>query len=146
MKRRDVAYFAAECALLLFLCPAAIGAYAVWRQGAQDFSAYSVVLGIPATASLALVLASELAPGLLGNGRLSFPLNLTLPIAYLPLLLASLVLWTTNRGSIEATPEMLLPAHLWRNPLLLAATFAGQVVLLTLVMIARRQPRDEQTW
>jgi hypothetical protein len=131
--------------MLLFGCSGTLGAYRIWRQGANRITDYSVAIGIPATASVALIVAALIAPNLVAPGRLRFPLNLTLPIAYLPLMLASLVMWTTNRGSIQATPEVLLPARLWAEPGLLAASFASQTILLTLLVAARRDETDDET-
>jgi len=102
-------------------------------------AAVLVEFSAPAIAAMALLMLSLSFPSLLEPYRFAFPVNLTAPAVFCALTYCIVSLVTTPQSSIEATPEVVVPALAWLDWRLVAATYASQVVLLSAtVLLARR--------
>jgi hypothetical protein len=142
LRASDRFALAMECAVILFLCAAIPGAFWVWRHGGQGMLAYSPAVGLPGGAALIFIAVGVTVSGLFAVDRIAFPLNVTLPIVFTTLLLATHAIWTqiTTRGSsIAALPEGLREADVWAHPGLLGLTVFLQFAALSGVAVLKRR-------
>src|SRR2546423_6808843 len=98
-----------ETSSALFICGAGFGIVTMVLQGVKSPKALIVATSLPAAASLLLLVAALIVPGIYAVKRMAFPLNFTLPLIHgsLVYMLAEL-----TRGSfrLERPPDALLPA------------------------------------
>jgi len=123
--------FALECAGLLYLVCMATGLIHLWRTA--PISVISVVgtLSAPAIATLVFAVVAALVPNLLGQGKLASPLNMTLPLVYMGLLIAVLQLaWGTDLPFLRLR-EIYGWSAVWSNPLMLVIGAGLQILVLT---------------
>jgi hypothetical protein len=125
----------------LFLSSAALGYFLLNRAEYPALRDYAVVLGPLASATLVYIAASLAIRDLHAPGRLVFPLNLTLPVVFTLLIRVSVILWASPSGPAFRTPDALLPALVWTNPLALALLALIQCALLTLLSFVSRETR-----
>lgn len=123
---------AIETSMLLFPSAAFVGVFHVWRQNPTHREVYAVVAGVPALAAFLFLLAAAFVPNLTAVKSFRFPLNVSLPLAFCGLLLASEMLWTTSPNALSTGHEVLQFATLWTIPGVLIETLLLQVILLTL--------------
>ncbi len=132
-----------EICFSMFLCSAAIAVAQTWQSGKSDSLAYAVALGVPAVAWLGFVVVACAIPSLLAPGKLSFPLNVTLPVVYTGLTALVHGLVMRSGSSLTATNSRLAPAEIWGQTSTLAMALVVQVVLLSVfVSVARAVQRD----
>jgi hypothetical protein len=119
-----------ESSSALFICGAVFAIISMVLQGIHSPKALIVATSLPAAASLLLLVAALMVPGLYAVGKMAFPLNFTLPLIHgsLVYMLAEL-----TRGSfgLEKPPVDLQPALWWDNLSFLGLAVLFQVVLLT---------------
>jgi|GEM_PF-2206498 len=122
---------ALTCAGVLYGVASAVGAGLLWTNGVRDVLSFMVVLGVAASATILFIVAGLTVPNLFAVGRIAFPLNLTLPVVYVLLLVVSVLLWTSTGSALVLVPEPLLPARLWAVPKVLGMTAVLQCVMLS---------------
>ena len=122
-----------ETSSVLFFCGAAYAVFALYRQGITSAIELIVATSLPAAASLLLLFAAFVVPGLYAVRRLAFPLNITLPLLHgaMVFMLAEL-----TRGSfgLESPPKQLVPALAWSDVVFLGLAVVLQVVVLTFML------------
>ncbi len=131
---------AGQCAAIQFAIASFVGCFHVWRQGAGSPAVYFVIAAIPLSAALLLIGLAALLPNFVGVGSIRFPLNVTMPLAFAAVTVATVMLWTTTGNGLVATPEILRSANLWVNASLLSVTTLAQFLVLSLVALARIGP------
>ncbi|MGV3614642.1 MAG: hypothetical protein ACO1SV_04820 [Fimbriimonas sp.] len=126
----------------MFSVAAAFGYVRLRQMGVMGFEPTVVVLALPISATLLYVLMTFLVPSLLAPGRIAFPLNLTLPVVYAALTVASVVLWTTTGSAVFQVPDVLQVAQLWKQPATLVIVGIGQAITLTALGFLSRKPSE----
>jgi hypothetical protein len=121
-----------ETSSALFICGAAFAVISLFIRGIHDLTGLVVATSLPAAASLLLLIAALLAPGIYAVRRLAFPLNVTLPLIHgsMIFMLAEL---TKGSFGMEQPPSKLMPALAWDSLPFLALSVAFQIVLLSLL-------------
>ena len=122
-----------ETSSALFLCGAAFAICSLVLRNVHDLTVLIVATSLPAAASLLMLVASLIVPGIYAVRRLSFPLNLTLPIIHgsLVFMLAEL-----TRGSfgMESPPAIFRSALLWAELPFLGLAMVFQVFVLSVLV------------
>lgn len=140
MKRFHVG-LAFEATIVLYACSIALGLDEASRAGLQGLNPRLILIGVPASASLLFLTVTLLVPSLLGDGRMRFPLNLTLPAVHTVFVRVAVVLWTTTPSVLMPPPMELLPAFLWERMKVLILLFAVEAVALSVAVLARTLAR-----
>lgn len=122
-----------ETSSVLFLCGTAFAIFSFMTRGAASTIPLIIAASLPAAASLLLVIAGILFPSVYAVKRLSFPLNLTLPLMHCSIVF---MLAELTRGSfgLERLPDLLVPALAWGDIRFLALACLGQVLVLSLMI------------
>lgn len=122
-----------ETASILFFCAAAFAVVSLLRQNIRTPISLIVATSLPAAAALLLVIAALIVPGVYAVKKLSFPLNITLPLLHGSLIF---MLAELTRGSfgLEQPPEPLQPALAWSDVRFLALAVIGQFLVLSLLI------------
>ena len=141
MSRVDRFQLILECGLLLFACSAGPVCFQVWQNGAEHTGGYWMVVGVPATAAALFVAVSLAIPNLFASGKLSFPLQFTLPVTFCALLLVSAVLWSTPAVGLLANQEVVKYAQVWELPGELLLVGASQIIGISILSILHLEPR-----
>lgn len=129
-----------QTAATLFAVAAAFGLVRLRQLGLSGREPTVVILALPISATLLYVLAAFSIPSLLASRSLRFPLNLTLPVVFGALTLASVVLWTTTGSAAFQVPEALQVAKVWSQAGTLATVAIAQSLALTALGFLQRAP------
>jgi hypothetical protein len=140
MKHLDRVSLAMECGMVLFVCTAGPASYLLWRSGLTVKAGYSLVVGIPAIATLGYVFLATLVPSLVLTRRIRYPINFTAPVVYGGLLMAIATLWTTTPVGFLENHEIIKLGRIWLQPGILVLT--GGLGTVCLSMIALLGTRD----
>lgn len=127
----------------LFAVAAAFGLVRLRQLGLSSRESTVVVLALPVSATLLYVLAAFSIPSLLASRSLRFPLNLTLPLVFVALTMASVVLWTTTGSAAFQIPEALQVAKIWNQPVTLATVAVAQALALTALGFLQKGPAEQ---
>ncbi|MEA2553372.1 MAG: hypothetical protein QOJ65_1548 [Fimbriimonadaceae bacterium] len=132
-----------ETSSILFLCGAAIAVFSLRNTGVFTPIPLIVATSLPAAASLLLLVAALIMPGIYAVRKMSFPLNLTLPVIHCSLIFMLAELTRGSFGLINP-PDALKPALMWEDPRFLGMAFAAQVILLSGIVAVKNVtgPRD----
>jgi hypothetical protein len=128
---------------LLYFGAVAVGLATLMQRGVERPTDFLVMASIPTfTAFLTLVCGYSL-PGLFPRRRLTFPLNLTLPIIFCAFSIAlCLLLMDAVKGSalVVANPG-LMPSMIWLEPGIQVKVLVVQLVALSIALkpMARAQ-------
>lgn len=125
--------FSMECAGLLYLVCMGIGLIRLWRMSSISLVSIVGILSAPAVASLVFVGVGAVLPNLLGPGKLTVPLNVTLPAVYTTLLFAVLQLSAGTDMPFLKLREVYAWSAVWASPAMLLTGIGLQVVLLTIL-------------
>lgn len=119
--------FALEAVVMLFVVSTAVGLGFFWRTNLPFWPNFAWVAGVPATASILLLIAISFSPGLMPAAEWRFPMHLTLPglHALLMATLSVMVFGPTFSGGHTHRSA----ASLWSEPILLAASVGAQALL-----------------
>jgi len=126
-----------ESSSALFLCGAAFAIVSMLLESSRSPHALVVspralivATSLPAAASLLLLVAALLVPGLYAVGKMAFPLNFTLPLIHGSFIF---MLAELTRGSfgLERPPVDLEPALLWDDLRFLGLSILFQIILLS---------------
>lgn len=133
-----------ETSSALFICGAAFAVISLFIRGIHDLTALVVATSLPAAASLLLLIAALLAPGIYAVRRLAFPLNVTLPLIHgsIIFMLAEL---TKGSFGMEQPPSKLMPALAWDSLPFLALAVVFQIVLLSLLSAMKGPVQPTET-
>ncbi|MDR3690541.1 MAG: hypothetical protein P4L46_14280 [Fimbriimonas sp.] len=126
------------CGITMFGCAAGYGGYFAWFKGAHGSVPVDILLGVPAIATIAFVLAGEAFPPLLASQRIGFPLTVTLPIVFNSFVFLTAILLTSTGNSLIAPYEQLAVAKFWQMPGVLALVTFTQIVCLSALAILKR--------
>lgn len=122
-----------ECAGLLYLICMGIGLARLWHMSSISLVSIVGILSAPAVASLAFAFVGACVPNLLGTGKMAVPLNVTLPIVYIALLLGVLQLSAGTDMPFLQLREVYAWSAVWASPGMLLTGVGLQVVLLTVL-------------
>lgn len=128
-------------ALVLFLCSAAVVVLLGKEMGADDPRGWLLALAVPLSASASIPVLASFFPALLLDGRIRFPLNVTLPLVHGALLVAFAAIYGTTGVAVVAVPEPLQAAVSWAEPARWGPSVALQMLVLTLGVAAARRVR-----
>ena len=117
----------------MFALSAGPGAYQVWRNQAELAGAYWMVVGIPATAAVAFLLASLFVPSLFGDAGLRFPRQISLPLVFTAMLPTCAALWLTTPQGLVTSFDVIGYARVWEQPGELLITCGAEMIGLTLL-------------
>ena len=131
--------FSIEIAFVLFLISAATGAFWVPMKHLQ-LPMFLVLISLPAIASLSFVLAAALTR-LVSAGRMAFPLNLTIPLVHVVLLLLVVKLALTTPIAVERIRSEWEIATVWGSWRLLLTCFLVEVTALSLMLAFSQRKR-----
>lgn len=125
-----------ETSSALFLCGAAFAICSLIIRNMRDVTVLVVATSLPAAASLLMLVAALVVPGIYAVRRLAFPLNLTLPLVHgsLVFMLAEL-----TRGSfgMESMPPIFRSALLWGEPAFVSLAVVLQVFVLSMLILIK---------
>lgn len=127
-------------AMLAVSIPIAYVAIPTEHRGFQGPAVYFML--VPILAAMLMVGSALIVPNLFAPYRLSFPLNVTLPVVYGFLLVVSSSLMTHMPTALEQVPPILAPVLGWQNPQLLLQVAAGQFVVMSLLVLMARKPKS----
>ena len=120
-----------ESSSALFICGAAFAIVTLlFMKGERSLIGIVVATSLPAAGSLLLLLVALLVPGVFAVGKMTFPLNITLPVIHCSIvyMLAEL---TKGSFGVEKPPEQLRPALYWDDIGFLVLCMIFQIVLLS---------------
>lgn len=137
-------FLAVQLGAILFVCSAAFGVFQTSRLSPGNSLAYVFVLGIPASATILFILLATLLPGLLAVQGIKFPLNVTLPVVFAALTLASVVFWTTPNLALINQVEIQTYGLIWKQPLQLGVAALAQMGILTFLTAVRDDPNPNR--
>lgn len=137
-------FLAIQLGAILFVCSASFGVFQTSRLAPANRLAYAFVLGIPASATLLFILLATVIPGILAVGGIKFPLNVTLPVLFAALTLASVVLWTTPNLALINQFEIQTYGLIWKQPLQLGVAALAQMGILTFLTAVREDPNPNR--
>lgn len=122
-----------QAAIVLFAVAAAVSWLVLRRSPHYSGAALAVVISVPAIASLVLALILNALESLLPAPRITFPVNVTLPLIHCSLmaLLVSLIL--TSPTAFEAPPGPIAIARMFQSWLVLLACALLEIAALTLI-------------
>lgn len=95
-----------------------------------------LLISFPALGALGLVVGSTVLP-IVPASRIVFPLNLTLPLVHTALVLMMVKLVITMPSALQTAFPALQPLAVWENWRLLFGCFAAEVVILSVLVLAR---------
>ena len=128
---RNRVLLACKCSAIMYACAAGYGGYFVWHSGLKSLAPYMVILGLPLVAALVFVGIAAIIPNLLAPGRVTFPLNLTLPFVFGALVFITVPLFTSTGNAIIVPHQQLLTARFWSSPPILGLVGFSQAICLT---------------
>ena len=110
----------------------------LWKSGPLTLQVASIALVVPTISALLFVCISIGVPELYAVDRLRFPINITLPVIYVGTLLLTMSLLSRVGLSITKVPDNLAAINIWTNPWLLATTFLGGVICLSVLAVLEK--------
>lgn len=111
-------------------------------NGVRALPAFVIGCFPVAAAAVVFAIVTLLVPGLVAGNKLRFPLNLTLPVVYVGLILVMSEVMATLRTPVALLGEEPRIDQFWSMPLVLVLTFVVQVVALTVsASLAGRKER-----
>ena len=122
---------AIEATFILFAISALVGTIILWRAQASASQIF-LSISIPAFASVLLLLLSGFV-SLFPEPKISFPVNLTLPLLHAALTIAMVHLVLTMPNAIQIVPRQLLVASVWENWIVLGSVLLTQIFTLSIV-------------
>ena len=133
-----------ESSSALFICGALFAIVWLYLQGERSVIALVVATSLPAAASLLLLLVALGVPGVYAIGKLSFPLNVTLPVIHgsIVFMLAEL---TKGSFGLERPPQQLEAAMQWDNLGFLGLAVLFQILILSALTLRRPTPTPDAT-
>jgi hypothetical protein len=96
---------------------------------------------VPITACLAFIVIGLVVPSLFAVGRISFPLNITLPIVFAVLVRLFAMLWTYGPNPLVRFEVLLAATLIWQTWETTFIVLLAQVILLSLRTQIGRRPQ-----
>jgi hypothetical protein len=134
---------AIQAAFALFLVSSLVAFFLLRKDPEMKTATFMLVISIPAISSLAVVALIAAIDALLPGERLAFPSNLTLPIMHVALMAVLIKLMATTPNPLEAVPDQFAPALVWERWSALLASLVGEILILSLMLLARAPKESE---
>ena len=125
---------ASDHAVLLFIPALAVAILTALRSDAEvsTFIRVGVTCSVPAAATILFTLLLVMLPSLAAGGHRAAWTIVTLPLVFVSLLAAGLVLGFSGENPIIRPPVEVQPALGWLKPTPLALTALGQMAILAI--------------
>jgi hypothetical protein len=122
---------AIEATFILFAISALVGTIILWKAQASASQIF-LSTSIPAFASVLLLLLSGFIQ-IFPEAKISFPVNVTLPLLHCALTIAMVHLVLTMPNAIQTVPRQLVVATVWENWIVLGSVLLTQVFTLSII-------------